>query len=89
MLRKDAMKRAAMIAHYSNMLSFNKNNFVHPIVYRNIQWYVAHAALTRVFDETDSPLVVEGLLQNIVCCNQGLLGYLIRRQNAFTEYFKD
>ena len=89
MLRKDAMIRAALIAHYSRMLKINKRNFVHPVVYQGIQHYVAHQALTRVFNKNDSPIIIEGLLHNIVCCNQGLLGYLIRKKNASTEYFID
>ena len=89
MLRKEAMVRAAMVAHYARMLAVNKKNFVHPAVYQHIQWYVAHVALVNVFDEKDSAFIIEGLLQNITCCNPGLLGYLIHKNNPFTEYFKD
>lgn len=84
MLRRETLIRAALVTYYSNVLISNKIVTVDPIAYAHVPWTVAHLALESAYDENDAPETMLKLLENIVCFNRGLLGYLMFKKNVFT-----
>lgn len=78
------MVRAGLVQYYTKLIHQNRVVNVDPVAYANIPWTVAHMALENAYDENDSPDTKIKILKNITCLNRGLLGFLIRKMNAFT-----